>query len=71
MSVQKLIEKGVLIQPEVIEKYSEQTIIEVSEFFGEKLDIIDEEIIKNYTKKKEQSTVKVIKNYTKKPEKKK
>ncbi|MFT4311385.1 MAG: metallophosphoesterase [Candidatus Woesearchaeota archaeon] len=71
MSVQKLIEKGVLIDPEVIKKYTEKQIIEVSEFFEEKIDVIDEELLKNYLQNKNQNKIKILKNYTKKPEKKK
>ncbi len=65
----ELVNKGVLISPEVInKKYSEDLIAEVANFFGDDLDVIDEELLKNYLEKQKKVVkpkIEIIKDYTK------
>lgn len=66
---QDLVNKGVLISPEIIEKkYDEKLIQEVVNFFGQDLDVLDEELLKNYLAKKQKTKpnqIIITKEYTK------
>ncbi len=69
----ELMEKGVLISPELLNKnYDEKLIKNIYDFFGKDLDVLDEELINNYLKKQEfeeKNSVKIIKDYKKEPSK--
>lgn len=69
----ELVQKGVLISPEIIEKKYDETIIkEIANFFGSDLDVLDEEIVKNYLykqKKVRNNEITIVKSYNKKPHK--
>ncbi len=68
-----LMQKGVLVSPELMEKnYDEDLIKNIYAFFGNDLDVLDEEIVKNYLKKQEleeKNKVKIVKDYIKEPSK--
>ena len=70
---ESLIEKGVLVSPEILEKKFDSKLIEkVADFFGDDLDVLDEELIINFKKKLKKDTesrVKIIKDYVKEPKK--
>ncbi len=74
--INSLIEKGILVSPELMEKEIDESLIkEITEFFGDSLDYLDEEIIENYKKKKERGEqkeiqpVEIIQSYTNPPKK--
>lgn len=64
----KLIEKGVLVSPTLLEKkVDENTVKEVVKFFGDDLDVLDEELINKFKNKEKQILIK--KNYDNPPKK--
>ncbi len=73
-TLNSLIEKGVLVSPELIEKeVDEELVKEITEFFGDSLDYLDEEIINNFKKQKQEnekeSPVTIIQTYNNPPKK--
>ena len=68
--LKNLMEKGILVSPEVIEKGIDENILQnIIETEGENLDILDEELIKKYSEKTQKKTVHVIRSYNKKSKK--
>lgn len=74
--IDTLLDKGVLVSPEILENgHDEKIIRDVVEFYGEKLDVLDEEKIQEYKKinqqqeKQQKPRVKIIRIYDKPPRK--
>ncbi len=67
----KLIEKGVLISPELLEKeINEEILKKIEQKYGEDLEYLDEKIIKDFEQEKEEEhKVKITKSYDKEPKK--
>lgn len=68
-----LIERGILVSPDVMEAgYEDELINNVVDFFEGNLDHLDKEIIDNYIETKnqqEKNSIKIIKDYMKEPKK--
>lgn len=72
-ALNKLIEKGVLISPEILEKEIDEKLLEqMLEEYGEDLEFLDEKTIKEFedrNKQKEEHQIKITKSYDKQPKK--
>ncbi|MCF7900778.1 hypothetical protein K9L67_00985, partial [Candidatus Woesearchaeota archaeon] len=66
-----LIEKGILVSPDIMEKEVDEEILnKIIELEGDSLDLIDEALINKYSKLKEDNhNVHVIRSYDKKSKK--
>ena len=65
--IDELVDRGVLVSPELIEQnYDEEIIKEVVDFFGDDLDVLDTELLKNYLskqKKVKKNNIEIVKEY--------
>ncbi len=72
-AINSLIEKGVLVSPELIEQEIDDSLVkEITDFFGDSLDYLDKEIIDNFQKQKtkeEENKLIITQTYNNPPKK--
>ncbi|PIN81771.1 hypothetical protein COV13_00050 [Candidatus Woesearchaeota archaeon CG10_big_fil_rev_8_21_14_0_10_32_9] len=72
-TLSKLIEKGVLISPEILDKEIDELLLNsLVEEYGETLDFLDEKVLRDFEEKqksKDEHKIKIIKSYDKPPKK--